>query len=200
MLTVRRGLATLGAAVAVATIYATTVSAHNVTGFHWADEGRARAFVTFVDKTNASWPIVTTTNEWDFAGNINIYYGYRDCGGQGHCVSVDTSLVGPFADRRCGEVRGLTRVEVVSPGSTHMSSDTSVTFNERCQNSGFSNADRRTIACHEEGHVIGLAHADNSLLTCMGAPPGETAWMNRSGTPRQHDFLMLDDEIYDHND
>lgn len=198
MLRVRPTLLAATAVFAIASVGG-IAAAHNIlpTDYHWSDEDRARAWVTFVDDTNANWPVSAAANEWDYAGNIAVYYGFRTCGGQGHCVNVDVSRVGPFEGQTCDEFRGITHFDTTPAG--HFTADTSIRFNDRCAQDQYTQVNRRGIACHEQGHALGLDHAPGSTGTCLGSFPG-VQWRDRLGTPRQHDFIMVDDEVYAHND
>ncbi len=117
-------------------------------------------------------------------------------GSAGHCIGVrvipaDTYGLG------CLESGGFAIVARKSSTDNHIDADESyIRFNGDCGRDAFTNRDRRALACEEEGHIIGLDHADSSLndVTCMAS--GRITQLHE--TPRPHDFEVLDD-IYRHN-
>lgn len=163
---------------------------------HWSDGSGTRAWVTLVDKTGPNWPVFAAAIEWDNAGRIDVTYRSGDCGGNGHCVSVDTWDPG-VGCRTANSSFAYTPAY----GGNHLQGDTFIALNKACAtNDNFTNGDRRVITCQEEGHVLGLAHALNASHhdTCMAATGDD--FDHADNTPQQHDFVMLDDVIYDHND
>ncbi len=175
----------------------------NVGGYkiHWSDgAGGGPGYVTLVDHTGPRWPVYAAAIEWDYAGHLNVIYRADDCGGNGHCVGVNNYKF----EKPCGEVGG--KAILVYPlfgWPAHLDSDTEVDLNQRCADDvgeQYADRDRRVITCQEEGHVMGLDHdyAAGINNTCMAAHADEIK--QATNKPRQHDFVQLDDVIYDHRD
>lgn len=99
--------------------------------------------------------------------------------------------------RGAGGARDSLGSSLNSSTNNHIDPDRSyIRFNGACGSSSFTNRDRRAVACEEEGHIVGLDHADGGLYesTCMASGP-----INRlHETPRTHDFELLDN-IYTHS-
>jgi hypothetical protein len=207
-LNVRRLLA-VGTVVALALLLATVASASNIFRdpsdgriVHWSDGSRSQAWVTIVDHTGPNWPVYAPAIDWDNAGHINVTYYSNSCNGNDHCVGVNNFDF----NQNCRD-RGGNTINVWShSGQAHMTGDTHIDLNQRCaDNVGeqYTDSNRKVITCHEEGHAIGsLANAVNASYrdTCMAATGGNFDQSDASRTGQQHDFVMLDDEIYDHND
>ena len=183
---------------ALVTGVAASALASNSSPFHWGQGDRPRAWFTIVDHTPEPWPVQAATNEWDFAGRVDVIYRFGGCGGLGHCVPVRTSLSGDFDGVGCNLLRGVFYRQF--NGNHIIPSSARIRVNGRCENSQFTRQNRRGIVCHEEGHAMRLIHADTSFLgqTCMAGANAQQ-WLNRAATPRHHDFVMVDDVIYDHN-
>jgi hypothetical protein len=171
---------------------------------HWSDDpGGGPGYVTLVDKTGSNWLVQASASNWDAAGRLNIIYQYGDCGGYGHCVSVDSNRFDGFT---CRDRGGFFDPDPNAAG--HLQGSSRIEFNQKCaDNDGeqFNNTQRRVIVCQEEGHAVGDLDHDFDAghhNTCMAAtgqnfdhPEGEDGY-----TGRRHDFEMLDDVIYDHDD
>lgn len=172
---------------------------------HWSDGSQPRAFVTVNDFTPSGWPVLAATNEWATEPNLDMYYNFQSCGSTGHCIDV---RLADFFDSNgnvilCtgsgGSGLKIGGVAVINPDTGHMNADnTFVRLNRRCGDAGYDNRDRRALACEELGHITGLAHADGSLndVTCMAS--GNIKQLHEH--PRDHDFNMLHNTVYDHND
>jgi hypothetical protein len=168
---------------------------------HWSDESGTRAWVTLVDKTGPNWPVFAAAITWDNAGRLDVTYRSSDCGGNGHCVEVDNPS---FSNFTCRERPGEAVLVYPAFGTpAHLTADTRVRLNQKCadnQGEQFTDSDRRVVTCQEEGHVLGIDHdyAAGHHNTCMAATRDN--FDHAVTTPRQHDFQMLDDVIYTHND
>jgi hypothetical protein len=181
---------------ACATMLLTSVaSASNDTARHWADGGGGPGYVNVVDNT-AVWPVKPAVDEWDHAGRLQANYRTA-CQGAGHCVGLSAvSYLGGFT---CHELQGVTVTAANS--NNHLLTQTFIEINNHCRSDPHNhpNSELRVITCHEIGHALSLAHvAADQHSTCMAngtmlSPP-------QSNTPRQHDFVMLDDNMYDHTD
>ena len=164
---------------------------------HWSDGTGTTAHVTIVDHTPAGWPVYAAFTNWDFLGHLSIAYRYGDCGGLVHCVGVTSAS---FPNWNCHDNPGY--ATLVPNGNGHEDSTSSIRLNDDCLNN-WSTANRKVITCQEQAHIYGAGHEYESLKdqTCMATPTNSTynidSWVN---TPRSHDFVELDDNIYNHND
>jgi hypothetical protein len=168
---------------------------------HWTTDGRNLAWETLVDHTGSNWRVYAAALDWAYAGHVNITYYPNSCNGNGHCVAVNNHDFG----QNCRDNAAATHKFVQTSGQAHMTSDTEIVFNQRCaDNVGeqYTDGNRQVIVCHEEGHSLGLDEAPNASYrdTCMAATGGNFDKSDASRTGEHHDFVMLDDEIYDHND
>lgn len=179
-----------------------TVAAHNrlPQKYHWHDGADNMPVLTFVDHTGPAWPVHAAADEWDFAGRIDVDYRVDTCNSKPHCVGVSVipgnndPVIG---DDTCSSHGGYF-LPIFNQAGTHYDDDSFVRFNHKCGNDNFGDRDRRALACEEEGHAVGLDHADSSLRneTCMAS--GNINTLHHK--PRSHDFGMADNEIYNHND
>jgi hypothetical protein len=134
--------------------------------------------------------------EWDAAGRLDLVYRSQSCGGFGHCVNVSASSFSSTCRSNPGFVNP-------SYSNGHFDGGTFIRFNQKCTQNAWSARDREVVICQEEGHVAGVGHEPSPLKseTCMATPNNPDydikTWEE---TPRHHDFVMLDDVIYTHND
>lgn len=168
--------------------------ASNIVGdnFHWSDGSNPRAYVTIADFTASQWPVSAATTEWGTEPNLDVYYVYQGCGSQGHCIDVRTQNF-PEPCTGPGHKGGFA---TLFSANGHLTNDSFVRLNTACGTSSYSDRDRRALACEELGHIMGLAHGGDPTDTCMAS--GNITQMNEH--PRPHDFTMLHDNIYNHND
>lgn len=166
--------------------------------FHWGDGSNPRAWMTIEDHTPSGWPVLAATNEWATEPNIDMYYVFGGCSGSpGRCVDVRLkNMAVPCAGTI--DASGGFFQPVFNSAGTHYHEDSFIRFNDACGGGSFDNRDRRALACEEIGHSIGMAHADRGLndVTCMAS--GDIRQLHEH--PRGHDFSMLHNVIYDHND
>jgi hypothetical protein len=137
-----------------------------------------------------AWAVYAAHLEWDNAGHIDVDYHADNCGARKHCVGVDSYFFGTGCQHRAFWVG-------TEQANNHFD-DAAIRLNAECK-ANHTYPELRAIVCQEEGNVLGLADEPESLRqeTCMGdgGPLSST-----EETPRHHDFVMLDDHIYDHND
>jgi hypothetical protein len=166
--------------------------------FHWSDGSNPRAWMTIEDHTPSGWPVLAATNEWATEPNIDMYYEFGGCAGSpGRCVDVRLKDMPVPCAGTFDASGGFFHYEF-NAANTHYSEDSFIRFNDACGGGNFDNRDRRALACEEIGHSIGLDHADPGLnnVTCMAS--GDIRQLHEH--PRDHDFSMLHNVIYDHND
>ncbi|UJA21245.1 hypothetical protein HJD18_14165 [Thermoleophilia bacterium SCSIO 60948] len=167
-------------------------------GAHWNDGDGQQAKMTFVDNTGAPWPIYAAANTWDNAGRIVVAYNANNCNGDPHCVGVNATNMGGDS---CNANPGYFAWNANS--SRHLlAAQSYIRLNQDCNPR--STRVQRFIACHEEGHATGLDDEPQSIRdqTCMaaGTAPPHPDFDTWEETPRPHDFEMLDNQIYTHND
>lgn len=187
-------LTTLALVLLVAVAYATNRISD---GRHWGEGNLSREYVTIVDHTGPKWPVYSAAIKWDEAPRIDIVWKADTCSGSyGHCIGVRVISADDYG-YSCTTSGGFAVVARISSTNNHIDEDESyIRFNGDCGRDAFTNRDRRALACEEEGHMIGLDHANSDLndLTCMAS--GRIDRLD--DTPRQHDFELVDD-IYTHN-
>ncbi len=202
--TTRRGrkAAILGAMVALcaSALAPDLVSATNriSDGRHWGQGNLSREYVTIVDYTDSKWPVYAAAIKWDEAPKLDVVYQYGTCSGSyGHCIGVRVTPANEYPYGGCLNSGGYAVVTPYSSTNNHIDPDRSyIRFNGDCGRDAFTNRDRRALACEEEGHIIGLDHANWDLYqeTCMASG----AITRLKEVPRPHDFGVLDD-AYTHS-
>lgn len=154
---------------------------------HWSDGGQSQGFVNIVDRLGPAWPVPATVQTWDDAQGLRVSRQAAECGGHDHCVGLeagDTAFT-------CAEFVGLTEESPDNAG--HYNTNTKIFMNARCTNN-HSSSELRVGICHEIGHAIGLSH--DAPNTCL---KNDTS-LTQSNTPRAHDYEVLEDILYRHND
>ncbi len=75
-------------------------------------------------------------------------------------------------------------------------------LNKKCGSTNYTDRNRRSVACHELGHVLGLWEDEANPIseTCMAQPNVPANWVNRTEHAGPHDFYALHNAIYNHND
>jgi hypothetical protein len=160
---------------------------------HWRDDDSAgfpRGFLYWVDRTGAPWPVFSSAIVWDREPRLDAVYTSNPSACPRHCVAVFTRDLGRCTPR--AGLYGITFGPTTRAG--HFRERTRVVLNNRC-NSGINRAQRREVACHELGHSIGLDHRPR-VATCMR----DGNVVNPQTTPDGHDFAMLHNRLYAHND
>jgi hypothetical protein len=109
--------------------------------------------VYFLDHTSSAWPVTSAVNDWYQAVGIDAYYRWytAGCPGGTHCVNVYNGGYG---------ATGWYGLTTWSPGTqgpvtVQLNDSYPLTANEH-----------RTIACHELGHALSLAH-NVSTSSCL---------------------------------
>ncbi|MEX0755302.1 MAG: hypothetical protein WD556_09360 [Actinomycetota bacterium] len=146
--------------------------------------------MTVADFTPAKWPVLAATNEWATEPRLDVFYVFEGCAGNNHCISV---RIGEGFDLSCRQNGGFAALDT---NNGHLTGDSFVRFNSKCGDNAFTDRDRRALACEELGHIMGLDHGGDPNDTCMASGPIDQLHHH----PRPHDFSMLHDFIYDHND
>lgn len=116
--------------------------------------------VYYIDFTGNSWPVTDARIDWYQAPGIDAYYRYHTAGCPGggrHCVNVREGRYGT-------DWYGLT--EATTSNGYFVGTPTVKLNNQVTPN---TYAARRSVACHEMGHALGMAH-NNSTNSCMSIP------------------------------
>ena len=130
-------------------------------GHKWAYGPFNDPQVYYIDFTGDSWPVTDARIDWYQAPGIDAYYRWHTLGCPGggrHCVNVREGRYGTAW-------YGLTEANT----SNGLFVDGSVTVYLNNQVTPNTYAARRSVACHEMGHALGMAH-NNSTNSCMSVP------------------------------
>jgi hypothetical protein len=117
--------------------------------------------VYYIDFTGNSWPVTDAQVDWYQAPGIDAYYRYHTAGCPGggrHCVNVRE---GSYGTAWYGHTASTVSGGYFVDGSVTVELNNQVTPNDYTH--------RRSVACHEMGHAIGMAH-NNSTNSCMSIP------------------------------
>ena len=155
---------------------------------HWIRTNTAVAQVYFIDYTGTYWPVNAATIEWNRAAKLGAYYLTPSNSCPFHCVpirEVNLPNSGWF-----GATYGLWDIDSgkhFKSGSVYIQLNNSVTSSY-----GLTAGQRQGIACHEQGHAIGLEHREYTD-DCMYSK--DTRYFPRY--PSAHDYSLVD-AIYNH--
>jgi len=159
---------------------------------HW-NRTSVHAHVKMLDFTGDPWPVATVHLDWDQAISIDVDYVNGDpsseCGPD--CVRVVTrapdedAAFGP----NCTGAAGYWTNDPPGAGN-HWTQPRAVRFNRSCNDVAAHS--RRALTCQEMGHALGLDHT-LSTDSCMHQNASVA-----DVTPGQHDYGMLNNDIYDH--
>lgn len=125
----------------------------------WAYNGYADPQVYFMDHTSSAWPMTAVVPDWNRAVGIDSYYRWHanGCPGNGvHCVHVHNANYGDT---------GWMGLAEYSTDGGDLLLDVTLKLNDYYATNSTL---RRTTACHEAGHALGLGHG-TSLAGCMSA-------------------------------
>lgn len=149
-------------------------------GVHWNRVNTATAQVYFIDHTSVNWPVSASASTWNQTNRLGVYWRSPSQGCPGSnvgCVHVS-------------EINNST-VDYIGLTSWTVNGDHFGTVSVKL-NSAFApdSTVKRSVACHELGHAIGLDH-QNVNDSCM------TAGNVFPKYPNGHDFDKVR-AIYSH--
>ncbi|MFE7075156.1 hypothetical protein ACFU96_34190 [Streptomyces sp. NPDC057620] len=117
--------------------------------------------VYFLDHSGDTWPVTDARVDWYQAPGIDAYYRWYTAGCPGggrHCVHVYSGSYGT-------DWYGVT--EASTSNGYFVDGTVTVKLNDQITPNTY--AARRSVACHEMGHALGL-EANNSTNSCMSDP------------------------------
>ncbi len=130
-------------------------------GHKWAYGPFNDPQVYFLDHSGDSWPVTDARVDWYQAPGIDAYYRWHTAGCPGggrHCVHVYSGNYGTAW-------YGLT--EASTSGGYFVDGSVTVKLNDQVTPNTY--AARRSVACHEMGHALGLDH-NGSTNSCLSVP------------------------------
>lgn len=128
-------------------------------GHKWDYGGFNDPQVYFLDHTGDTWPVTAAQVDWYQAPGIDAYYRWHTSGCPGggrHCVHV-------YSGRYGTDWYGVTE----ATSSNGYFGTVTVKLNEQVTPNTY--AARRSVACHEMGHALGLDH-NGSTNSCLSVP------------------------------
>jgi hypothetical protein len=137
-------------------------SAGTATFDHWAESGRARATIVFVDHTGVDWPVGTTAVKFNQAHGVDSKWQFSCPASGTHCVRVSEYTDATSPDPLCVGAFSCT-FRYVGTDSHWVSA--SVFVNDSTVSGA---AQHRKVTCHAMGHVLGLEH-DSAGGSCMSS-------------------------------
>ncbi|GGJ83915.1 hypothetical protein GCM10010123_12000 [Pilimelia anulata] len=124
----------------------------------WTWSGYADPQVYFRDRTPANWPVREAVNGWNRSPGVDSFWTGGACPrARKHCVEVRS---GDFGKGWAGNTTFK-----MTMGRNFIDGTVLVRLNDRYANGA---ADRRSTACHELGHALGVGH-NTSTASCMYA-------------------------------
>ncbi|GGK19447.1 hypothetical protein GCM10010124_10050 [Pilimelia terevasa] len=122
----------------------------------WAWAGYPDPQVHFRDRTPRAWPVKEAVRAWNRAPGVDSHWTDRGCPRERrHCVEVRS---GDFGSGWAGNTTYR-----MTMGRNFVDGSVLVRLNDRYAT---STADRRSTACHELGHALGVGH-NTSTASCM---------------------------------
>lgn len=131
-------------------------------GHKWAYGPFNDPQVYFLDHSGDSWPVSDARVDWYQAPGIDAYYRWYTAGCPGggrHCVNVYSGSYGTAW-------YGRTSASTTSDGY-FVDGSVKVELNDQVTPNTY--AARRSVACHEMGHALGLDH-NGSTNSCLSVP------------------------------
>jgi Matrixin len=156
---------------------------------HWAQGGRSRAMIVFVDGTGVDWPVGTTTKRYNLASGVDSRWKFSCPAGSGyHCVIVAQYQDVTAPDQVCVGAYSCTFRYAGSDG--HWVSAW-VTVNDSSVSGA---AQHRKVVCHALGHALGLEH-DSSASSCMNQDftSADSLWPSEQNLSALHAKYAHDD-------
>ncbi|MER8039064.1 matrixin family metalloprotease [Streptomyces hydrogenans] len=147
------GLGALGCSPVVGTASA-------LCGAKWSYGAYNDPQVYFLDHTSDSWPVSDAQVDWYQSPGIDAYYRWytAGCPSGRHCVHTYS---GSYGTDWYGQTSYTTSGGYFVDGSVVVRLNDQITPN--------TYAARRSVACHEMGHALGLDH-NGSTNSCMSVP------------------------------
>lgn len=158
------------------------LATHSWNGYHWKRYDTAVAQVYVTDHTGTRWPVNAAANKWNESARLGVYWV-----APGNCpMNCAHTWEGNYG---ASGWYGLTTIDLIAGTKHFKSGHVKVQFNNYYAT---TSDQRRSIACHELGHVIGLWEEYTRTTSCM--------WHDSQYFPlypHSHDYDMLW-ATYDH--
>ncbi len=160
----RAASAVILAAIALLTGAGPATAAHNDPGWKLPGGG-----IYVSDATGSRWPVGTAARTWSDRTDVTLRYTTGGCRPGYPCVRVreQRNCSADWVGRTSYGSRSVRRVAL-----------------NNCGTGGYSDAERRSLVCHELGHALGLDHR-RSLGSCMATAHGASVY------PDAHDVQLV---------
>ena len=134
-------------------------TANALCGAKWAYGPFNDPQVYFLDHSGNSWPVTDARVDWYQAPGIDAYYRYYTAGCPGggrHCVNV--------YDASYGQTGWYAQTTWQTSGGYFVDGSVKIQLNDSTTPNTY--AARRSVACHEMGHALGLDH-NTGTTSCI---------------------------------